>query len=147
MLVTPHAVAGATAGKLIGNPLVAIPVAIASHFILDRVPHWQETLPPYTPHVGTWIRTPIDVALSLYLVKRIARSSTRRSGSMWMGAVAAAAPDADVILPLVPLKRDLWRPLDRYLHWHMAIQRETDSLWGLAPQIALVIACLLLSRV
>lgn len=41
MTATAHAlVAGAIAVK-IGNPLLAIPLAIASHFVMDCIPHWD----------------------------------------------------------------------------------------------------------
>jgi hypothetical protein len=146
MLITPHCVAGATLGKLVGRPLIAIPLAVASHYALDLVPHWQETLPPYTPHAGTWVRIPIDLALSLYLVHLIAPSAGPNGWTIWLAALGGAAPDLDALIPLIPQKRALCGPVAHYLQWHVAIQRETASLWGLAPQLALVCACLLLSR-
>lgn len=41
MTATAHAlVAGAIAAR-VGNPFIAVPLAIASHFIMDCVPHWD----------------------------------------------------------------------------------------------------------
>ena len=41
MLETPHALVGAALAVKIGNPLLSIPLAFLSHFVLDRIPHWN----------------------------------------------------------------------------------------------------------
>jgi len=43
MTATNHALTGATIGILIGKPLLAVPVALLSHFICDAVPHFGFT--------------------------------------------------------------------------------------------------------
>lgn len=46
MLELPHALAGATIATKITNPLIALPLAFLSNFLLDLIPHWN-------PHLGT----------------------------------------------------------------------------------------------
>lgn len=140
MLTTPHAVTGATIAVLLPHPLLCVPVAIASHFVLDSVPHWQETLAPYTPTRKTYIRIPIDLALALVLVAFIARLQPEHVGLIWTGAISANVPDFDSLLALKPHLQRGW--LGRFYDWHCAIQRETNSLWGLVPQIAVIALCL-----
>ncbi len=41
MTATNHALTGAAIGLLIGQPVVAIPAALASHFICDIIPHYR----------------------------------------------------------------------------------------------------------
>ena len=41
MLQTPHVIVGTAIAIKIGNPYLALPLALASHFVLDRVPHWN----------------------------------------------------------------------------------------------------------
>lgn len=41
MTATAHALIGASIAAKIGNPFIGIPLAIASHFIADLVPHWD----------------------------------------------------------------------------------------------------------
>jgi hypothetical protein len=143
MLTTPHAVTGAALGALLVNPILVVPVAFGSHFILDSIPHWQETLPPYTPTWKTWTRIPFDLALAVSLVALIAFWLPDRAAAIWMGAVAANLPDADVLLIVLPkLKRGL---LAKTYDWHCRIQRETASLWGLVPQLTIMAAGLSLS--
>jgi hypothetical protein len=145
MLITPHAVAGATIGALVPIRAVALSAAVSSHFLLDVVPHWQETLAPYTPHRGTWLRVPIDLALALAMTHVIARGST--SGrNVWGSALAAALPDIDFLWFLAPSAFERLGPVRIYVDWHVAIQRETSRLWGLAPQLAVIFGCVAVLR-
>lgn len=145
MLLSPHAVTGATIAAFVPNPALSFPAAIASHFLLDTVPHWQETLPPYTPHAGTWIRVPVDVGLAVGLVSQIARSHPERARSIWMAACAAMVPDIDSVLSVLPGLAPS-ETLRRYTRWHVRLQNETGSLWGLVPQVGLILACLLVAE-
>lgn len=45
MTATNHALTGAIIGLVIGEPLLAIPLAFASHFICDVIPHYHSKLP------------------------------------------------------------------------------------------------------
>lgn len=143
MLTTPHAAAGIAIGTLIANPLAVIPVALASHYLLDTVPHWQETLAPYTPTKKTYIRVPIDLALAVGITILAAHWQSQHTAAIWTGAVFANLPDLDSLVVLVPeLKQGL---VQKYWDWHCRIQRETSSLWGLLPQLAVITASLALA--
>lgn len=136
MLVAPHVAVGAALGAVIGNPLVVVPLSIISHFVLDAVPHWQETLAPYQPTKKTFIRIPIDVTIGLIVVLLALQAQPQHALAIWLGAVFASAPDLDVIVIAYPkLKHGL---LKKYWEWHCAIQRETSSLWGIVPQLVVI---------
>ena len=72
MLETPHVVVGAAIATFIPNPLIALPLAFGSHFVLEKVPHWN-------PHLNTELKkygkvtknstaiVAVDVVLSLVL--------------------------------------------------------------------------------
>src|SRR5258708_2885087 len=49
MLETPHVAVGAAIASKIPNPFISIPLAFASHFILDMTPHWN-------PHINREIK-------------------------------------------------------------------------------------------
>jgi hypothetical protein len=134
--MSPHVAIGATIGAVLGNPLVVVPVAIASHYALDMVPHWQETLAPYLPTRATYTRVPIDLALAAGIIALQIHWHPAAVPAIFLGAVAANLPDIDSFLVFAPkLKRGLIK-----LHWdaHCAIQRETSSFWGLVPQVAVI---------
>lgn len=41
MTATGHALVGTVIAAKVGNPALAIPVALASHFLCDALPHWD----------------------------------------------------------------------------------------------------------
>ena len=41
MTATSHAIVGSVIAAKVGNPSLAIPLALASHLILDSIPHWD----------------------------------------------------------------------------------------------------------
>ncbi len=45
MTAINHALTGTVIGLLVGEPLLAIPLAIASHYICDALPHFRVNLP------------------------------------------------------------------------------------------------------
>ena len=70
MLETPHVVIGAAIATKIPNPYIAIPLALASHFVLERVPHWNphlntETIKYGRPTKQTTVIVIIDVIFAL----------------------------------------------------------------------------------
>lgn len=41
MTATGHAIIGTVIAAKVANPVIAIPIAIASHFLADAFPHWD----------------------------------------------------------------------------------------------------------
>lgn len=146
MLSSPHAAVGATLGALIPNPWLVIPIAIASHFILDTVPHWQETLAPYTPTTKTYVRLPIDIALAVGITWLVAQWHPQSVSTVWIGAVSANIPDLDSLLVVIPhaLEHSLVKP---YWDWHCRIQNETSQWLGVWIQVAVIAGALAISFV
>lgn len=141
MLITPHSLVGATIAVLIPNPVIAIPVATGSHFVLDAIPHWQETLYPYKPVKQTWLRIIIDLSISLFLISMISKLHPNISFIIWITAISSNIPDLDSILLLVPrlLKTKI---LKKYWDWHCKIQHETTSISGVVTQVIISLFCL-----
>lgn len=45
MFVTVHLLSGTVIASSVPNPLLAIPLAFGSHFLLDYLPHWPKVEP------------------------------------------------------------------------------------------------------
>lgn len=60
MLETPHVAVGAAIAAKI-HPALALPAALASHFILDKIPHWN-------PHAYTEVKTKGRISNSTILI-------------------------------------------------------------------------------
>lgn len=50
MVEIPHVLVGAAIAAKVGNPALALPLAFASHFVLDLIPHKNPSI--YTPLKG-----------------------------------------------------------------------------------------------
>ena len=92
MLLTNHVLSGALIGALARRPLPAFAAGVASHFVLDAVPHW-----------GKWDSKPrfLQVAvpdglISLAVMAAFAAvSPPDRRLAVLAGMTGAALPDAD----------------------------------------------------
>ncbi len=146
MLETPHVVVGATIATKIGNPFLAIPLAFLSHFVLDKVPHWN-------PHLNTEIKkygkptknsTIIvvgDVVLSLVLGGLIASHAPTQMQSLnvLFGGFAAVLPDViEGPYFFLGVKNKL---VQNWLKFQKSIQVDTTIGPGLATQVITMAAC------
>jgi len=84
MWLVAHATCGAALSKKIRNRWLLAAAAIASHVVLDMIPHWD-----YPP-----IYAVVDVIATVYLVARFFPTFPLA----WWGAFWAAAPDIEVAL-------------------------------------------------
>ena len=92
MLLTNHVLSGALIGALARRPAPAFAVGVASHFVLDAIPHW-----------GDWssqrqfMRVAVpDGLVSLAVMGALtAASPPGRRAAVLAGMTGAALPDAD----------------------------------------------------
>lgn len=148
MLETPHVVVGAAIATKIVNPFLAIPLAFGSHFLLERVPHWN-------PHLNTEIKkyghvtkqstqlVIADVFLSLFLGGFIASRvlpDTGHAAVILVSSFAAVLPDV-VEGPYFFLKMKN-KFIDKWISFQKSIQTDTTLIPGLLTQVVTVSATL-----
>lgn len=140
MLITPHVVLGAAIGSKIDNPYLIAPIALGSHFLLDKIPHWQETLYPYEPTKLTYIRILLDIILSIGILYFLAKIIPFQA-NIYIGIFFSLLPDMDA---LAMKYRNLLKInfIKIYYNWHVKIQNETDKFYGVITQIGIVLACI-----
>jgi hypothetical protein len=92
VLLTNHVLSGALIGALARRPLPAFAAGVASHFMLDAVPHWG----PF-PGRRQFLRVAVpDGLVSLALAGAFAAASpAERRLAVVAGMAGAALPDAD----------------------------------------------------
>lgn len=68
MTGTGHAVIGTVIAAKIGNPYLALPIALASHYAADAFPHWDTgTNKSKKTKAAMWLQSLLDVGISLVL--------------------------------------------------------------------------------
>ena len=101
MLETPHVAVGAAIASKIPNPFIAIPLAFASHFLLDKTLHWNphtytETQKYGKPTKKTTMIATVDAVLALAVGSAIAASKlpdVNHSLVIFFASFASVLPD------------------------------------------------------
>lgn len=128
MLVTNHVLSGAGIGAAVRRPVPALAIGVASHFVLDSLPHW-----------GKWEsdRRFLCVAvadgltglaamgvITRAVMRSPAADRTKVAASVVLGMAGAALPDLDKPAHII-FKRKLWP--DAVNRFHGRIQDEAPN--------------------
>ena len=91
MLITNHVVAGAVIGAVAPGPASAFALGIASHVVMDALPHWGH--PDYDVFIKVAV---VDGLVGLATLATLARAaSPERRAAVVAGMLGACLPDAD----------------------------------------------------
>lgn len=152
MLETPHALVGAAIAVKLGNPILSIPLALASHFILEKVPHWNPHL--YTemkifgkPAQKSTVIAAVDSLIALTGSSLIAFSQLPNLSltlTVLLSAFAAVIPDVIEAPYLYLGYKKPW--LKKYILWQRGIQADAKPFWGLLTQVLTILAVFLWIR-
>ncbi len=149
MLETPHVFVGAVIASKIPNPLIAIPLAFASHFILETVPHWNPHLNTETEKFGkptkkSTIITIVDSTVALVsgsLIAWQALPNTNQAILILACCLASVLPDL-LEAPYFFLKiRTAW--VKKWIKFQKSLQNDTSFYWGFLTQTATILAAVL----
>jgi hypothetical protein len=103
-----HALTGAVIGLAIGKPAVAVPLALASHFICDIIPHYDLQQPDRQKLKSRFFQNllVIDILLCLSLVTILAVFQPLNWFLAAVCAFIAAAPDLAFLKIYLQGRRD-----------------------------------------
>ncbi len=148
MTVTNHALTGATIGLVVANPMVALPVAVLSHFVLDIIPHFglDDDIPEFLRSRGFTIFLISDAVLCVLLVGMLALVRPDNWLLASICAFLATSPDLLWINQYLKARQHkLWKPglLSRFSIWSQWFQRPI----GAAVEVAWFMAAITLLAV
>lgn len=148
MLETPHVAVGIALATKIPNPLISIPLAFCSHFILELVPHWN-------PHLNTEIKKhgsltkrtiniiTLDVAISIALgsfFAYLAMPDTGQALTILAASLASVLPDVIEGPHFIFGIRS--KIIDKWIIFQKAIQNDTNVYFGLLTQGVTILTAL-----
>ena len=118
-----HAVTGALVAVAAGEPAIALPVALLSHFVIDSLPHWDYEIPGH-PKIRRMV-IGLDMLMSILLVALLALMSADSAWLVLACGFLAILPDT-MWLPYIlygkPSPTSGKSPLNRLRHLHFKIQ-------------------------
>lgn len=108
MTAINHALTGAAIGFIVQRPIIALPLALLSHFICDALPHWRTNQPEKTVLRSRWFVRYLflEVLACVALVAILFANQPLNWQLATLCAFAAASPD------LLSFKR-FWRQRHR----------------------------------
>jgi ABC-type enterochelin transport system permease subunit len=148
MTATGHALVGTVIAAKVGNPALAIPIALASHFLCDALPHWDTGHGRENQTKNRFVTaTVIDVLLSFALSYLLIILFFPTTNLLY----------AFIIIIVCQLPDWLTAPY-LFLNWKFApftwiyeIQKRFDSSiglpWGLINQAVAIIALIVLAKI
>ncbi len=115
-----HVAFGTLIAVTVKQPLLVAPLALASHFALDILPHYGED--PRAPRGSTWyhFRILVDILASLLFVGYASSQFNDYSGVVMLGSVLAILPD--FFWPLALYMKPS-NPFWNFLRFHKNIQK------------------------
>jgi len=144
LLETPHVLVGAAIASKIPNPIIAFPIILASHFVLDMVPHWN-------PHLNTELKKyghitkksktiiAFDLALTFVFVTYLFLNfNFNQAFYMSIGGFLGILPDV-IEGPhfFLGVKTKI---IEKWIKLQKAIQNDAEPILGLSTQIITIIA-------
>jgi hypothetical protein len=91
MTALNHALTGAAVAAAINKPILALPAALLSHFVIDAVPHWNYKLKPHIARRQLVMLA--DLALSLGLLLFLAITVDANPWLIIAGGLLGILPD------------------------------------------------------
>lgn len=146
MLETPHVIVGAAIATKVVHPALAIPLALGSHFLLEKIPHWNPHLNTETEKYGKPTRrstkivildTTLALAAGFFIASRVLPDAGH-AVTILAACFAAALPDI-VEGPYFFLGyRNKF--IKRWIKFQKSIQMDTDIIPGLLTQAVTIAA-------
>jgi hypothetical protein len=151
MLETPHVAVGAAIAATVPNPLLAIPLCLASHFILDKIPHWNphtftETQKYGYPKKQTFAIAIFDITTATLLgfsLAYLALPNTNQALLILACCFVSVLPDV-IKYPYFVFKWARKGLMEKYVLWERKLQEDAPLIPGILTQAATIIISLLI---
>lgn len=148
MTATGHALIGTVIAAKIGNPLAAVPIAIASHFLADAIPHWDTGYHRrFKSKQKFLIESAIDVFLGFVLSYALIRAffPATNVSYAFLIVVMAQLPDwltAPYLFFDIKIVPFCW-----FYKMQKIFDTTKDLPWGLVNQVVTIVAIIALAKV
>jgi len=140
MLATTHSLTSAVIISQLPSPALGLPVVLASHYLLDLIPHWDTgtgLLRGLKTRRKAFWETVIDLALAFFLVWLFFQKNQPFSPLLWIAVILGILPD---LLEFPALFFDVRPfPLNVLEKFHNFLHQRAKLPWGLIPQIIIIL--------
>jgi len=147
MTATGHAIIGTVIAVKIGNPYLAIPLAIVSHIAADAFPHWDTgTNKKKKTHLAFFAQSMIDLTLSYALPYLLVITLFPGTNLIYLYIVVIAAQLLDWLS--VPYVFFNWKfpPFTWPYRFQISFDNRLDKPWGIITQVAVLLFLIIFAK-
>jgi hypothetical protein len=146
VLETPHVIVGAAIAFKVVNPALALPLALGSHFILEKVPHWNPHLFTEKTTFGkvTSQSTKVVIADALLaffsgvFIANQALPNTTHAITIILACFLSVLPDLiEGPYFFLDAKSKL---IEKWIRFQKSLQADADIVPGLLTQLLVIVA-------
>lgn len=142
MTATAHALVGGAIAASITNPAIGIPLAFASHPVLDIIPHWDFGIGWRNKNKFTlFLESALDLLLGMVLAYFL---FGRGIEPVYFLACIFASEVWDILM--MPYMLFRWKPFLFFYNIQHGIQNNIKLPWGILTQAATVYAAVVLLK-
>lgn len=149
MLETPHVVVGAAIATKVVNPLLAIPLSLGSHFLLEKIPHWNphlntETIKYGAPTAQSTRIVVADATTALVFGSFIAyRALPNIPYALTILACCLAAALPDLVEAPYFFLHMRSEAIKKWIKFQKSIQVDAPISWGFIAQLVVIVVAVL----
>ena len=146
MTATGHAILGTVIAAKIGNPALAIPIAIASHIAADAVPHWDPaTNRKEKGKTRVLEEAAIDVLVGFLLSFVILELLFPYVNLAYAFIIIIAAQSLDWFMaPYYFWGFEFFKPFYKF---QKLFDRKLDKPWGIINQVVILTLIIILAKI
>lgn len=145
MTATGHAVIGTVIAAKIGNPALAIPIALLSHVAADIFPHWDSgTHMKSKSNKRMFVESAVDVLIGFavsYAIIFFLFPQTNLIYAFFMILVSQSIDWLTVLYTIFGIKLFKW-----FYNFQSSINGKLDKPWGIINQVAVLILIVALGK-
>ncbi len=143
MILFPHMLVGAVIGSKINNFWAIFILALISHFLFDRLPHWEYVKNPSNLPREKFpffiFKAVLDLTLGIIIIWYLTSASLFHF-YIFFGAFTAILPDGLTLLNMLTGKKI--KILEKFWSFHKKVsiaENKNSPFWGAIIEIAVVI--------
>ena len=148
MTATGHAIIGTVIAAKIGNPALAVTIALASHIAADAFPHWDEGTNSKEKSKERLIKEAIfDVLLGLAISYLIIFVLFPTTNLLYAFLIILASQSLDwITAPYLFLGLNI-PPFNWFYKFQKNIENRLDKPWGIINQVVILVLIVIAAKI
>ncbi len=148
MTATAHAVIGTVIAAKIGNPYLAVPMALASHIVADYIPHWDTaTNVKQKGKERVMMQTLFDIALGFFVSFILLSTIFTQTNPVYALCIIFVAQSLDWLTAPYYFLKIKTPPFYWAYKFQKLFDHEMQAPWGIISQIVIVLLIVFLAKI